>query len=317
MPQAWRNDLGYKILAVLLALALWFYVNDEKNPRTESIFRVPLEMEDLPSGLVVADKPQEVEVRVQGRSQLLAQVSVRQIRATVDLSRATIGVNVEPVEVQLPAGLKLVTVTPSQVSISVDRITEKQFPVEVELKGRLPAGYRILAPLTQPEQVIVGGPETILNRINGVKVSVDVTGAEAPFRRSVPVTASDAEGRNLSDWLEISPATVEVLVPVVRDVPSRQVEVRVQLQGKPASGFRLEQVVVIPQEVVVLGPEGVLENLPYLVSDPVDISGISSDRVVALRFSLPPGVTLPSVQVQAVIRVAPEGGTGSTRGQGA
>lgn len=303
MPQAWRKDLGYKILAVLLALALWFYVNDEKNPQTESIFRVPLEMEDLPGDLVVADKPQEVEVRVQGRSRLLAQVSLRQIRATIDLSQVTVGVNVEPVEVRLPAGVELVTVTPSQVSIRVDRIIEKQFPVQVELEGRLPPGHRVLASLTQPDEVIVGGPEAVLNRISEVKVLVDITGADTPFRRSVPVTVSDAQGQNLSDWLRISPEIVEVLVPVVRDEPSRQIAVKVQLQGEPASGFRLDQVVVIPPEVVVFGPEGVLENLPYLVSEPVDISGISSDRVVNLDFSLPPGVSLPSIQVQAVIRV--------------
>ncbi|TDA66961.1 MAG: hypothetical protein D9V47_11630 [Clostridia bacterium] len=314
MPHAWRNDLVYKIIAVLLALALWFYVNDEKNPRAEDIYRVPLEVEGLPGGLVVADKPQEVEVRVQGRSQRLAEISARQIRAVVDLPRPGIGANIEPVEVRLPAGLELVTVTPSQANIKVDRITEKQFPVQVELKGRLPAGYRVLPPVARPEQVMVGGPETILDRISVVRVTVDVSRADMAFHQSVPVTASDAEGRNVSDWLQISPATVEVLVPVVRDLPSREVEVRVQLQGEPARGFRLEQVVVVPAEVLVFGPEAVLEKLPYLVSDPVDISGISSDRLVDLKFSLPSEVSLPSVQVQALIRVVPEG-TGSVRNQ--
>lgn len=303
MGEAWRKNLGYKIIAVLLALALWFYVSDEQNPTTEDILRVPLEVENLAGGLVVADKPQEVEVRLQGRRELLAKLSPRYVRAVVDLAGAGEGTHTKTVEVVLPPDLRLVTLTPSQVSIRLDRISERQMPVVVEISGRAAAGYQVLEPVTEPTEVLVGGPQEILNRIDQVVARITLKDNEQSFRATVPLQIEDAMGAGLGDWLQLTPATVEVVVPVVREMPSRVLPVRVKMAGEPAPGFRVSRLTVIPPEVEVFGPDFQLAQLEELVSDPVDISGARADRRARLHFSLPSGVEMAPVVVEAVIEI--------------
>lgn len=303
MYRAWRKNLGYKVVAVLLALALWFYVNEERNPTTEDVLQVPLEVENLAFALVVADKPQEVEVRLQGRRELLARLSPRQVRAFVDLQGEGEGVLIKTVEVTVPPNLRLVTVTPSQVSIRLDRISERQMPVVVEIEGRAADGYRALEPMTDPVEVIVGGPQELLNRIDRVVARVNLRDVEESFRGTVPLRAEDAEGEKLDDWVQITPSSVEVILPVVREMPSRVLPVRVSLSGEPADGFGVGQVIVIPQSLEVFGPVAALAQMPDLRSDPVDITGARADQRVRLHFSLPDGVVLPPVAVEAVIEI--------------
>jgi bifunctional ADP-heptose synthase (sugar kinase/adenylyltransferase) len=67
------SNPGLKLMALLLAMALWFTVAGEQN--VERTLRVPLEFRNKPIDLeIVGDRPTTVDLRVLGSSALLSRV---------------------------------------------------------------------------------------------------------------------------------------------------------------------------------------------------------------------------------------------------
>lgn len=300
-----RGDWAYKLIAVVLAFALWLYVGEERNPVADNVLHVPLETRGLASNLVVAEKPAEVVIRVQGTRQLVGRLTARDVQAFVSLEGAQPGKNVRPVQVVLPARVELVEVTPAQVTVVVEEVSKRQLPVEVVVMGQPAPGYTRLRPVVRPQEVVVSGPRGWLDNLWKGFVEVNLAGREENFHAFLPVRLLEEGGREAKPGAIIEPATVEVFVPVVPAGPSKEVPVRVVLQGEPAAGYKVGKVVVTPQSVNVYGSREALAQIGYLASQPVDISGARQDVQAILDFTLPQGLFLEPVAVVAVIEIVP------------
>nr|MBA2305428.1 hypothetical protein [Acidobacteriota bacterium] len=76
-----RNP-GLKIMAVIVASALWFTVAGEQN--VERTLRVPLEFRNKPANLeILGDPPTTVDVRVLGSSTLLSRIDPGEVVAMI------------------------------------------------------------------------------------------------------------------------------------------------------------------------------------------------------------------------------------------
>ncbi|MCG0278313.1 MAG: hypothetical protein L5656_07250 [Thermanaeromonas sp.] len=304
MLERWRENLGVKLLAVALALILWFYVTSEQNPTTEQVLRVPLEVENLSAGLVVVDLPSEVSLRVEGRRGQIQNLLPRDIRAYVDLRVARVGENTLPVQVTLPEGIRLVRVNPSQVTVKVEQVKEISFRVQASLNGEPASGYRVLEPVIKPSEVIVSGPEAFLKEIGKVYVEVNMDQARGNYLAQLPVQIADREGRPLSRWLTTKPENVEVFVPVVQDMPSRMVTIRPRLVGEPAPGYEVKRVILHPEVVEVLAPYDILSSLDSLYTTPINIAGARKNVTAESELEIPAGVQLSSFpRVQVIVEI--------------
>ena len=63
-----QEEVVYKILAVLLAILLWFYVLNLDNPTVEKPFAVSVEPLNLAPGLALVEPPGNLIVRTDLRS---------------------------------------------------------------------------------------------------------------------------------------------------------------------------------------------------------------------------------------------------------
>ena len=89
-------------------------------------------------------------------------------------------------------------------------------------------------------------------------------------------------------------SSVDVLVPVVTDQPSKVAPVRVTISGQPAEGYIVSRIVADPAVATVLGPQNVLDNVDYVYTSAVNISGATSsvrDKVTLLSID---GATIDS-----------------------
>ncbi len=86
---------------------------------------------------------------------------------------------------------------------------------------------------------------------------------------------------------DLSPQRIHVPdgVEVVQSVPSqirinfdkresRQVEVKPRVIGTFASGYRIGQVMPVPQTVTIVGPAGHVRGIETAITDPVDATGV-------------------------------------------
>ncbi|OIQ60079.1 YbbR-like protein [Moorella thermoacetica] len=306
MLEHFRQNWGYRLMAVILAIILWMYVTGEQNPAGETVVRVPLETENLSSSLVVADRPAEVQVRVEGRKAAVANLLPRDVHAYVDLRDAKVGDNVLPVRVDVPEGISVIHVNPAQVTIRVEKIEDIQLPVQVSLLGSPASGYRALEPVLKPSQVIISGPAAALKEIGRVYVEAKIDQASGNFLAQLPVKIADREGRPMQTWLTVNPDTVETFIPVVQDMPGKMLPVRPRLTGEPAKGYAIQRVILQPEVVEAFAPYSQLAALDYLNTAPINIAGAKKNVTVETNLEIPSGVQLSSFpRVRVVVEIGP------------
>ncbi|MBC7342621.1 MAG: hypothetical protein H5U02_09285 [Clostridia bacterium] len=309
MKDFWNSDLFLKILSVAIAVGLWFYVAVATNPVRENVLDVPLEVRQLADNLVVAQKPSRVQVRVQGKGGTVDHVLPREIQAYLNLGGVHLGANTVPVQVTVPPSLKLVAVEPAQAEVIIDQKASRPVEVELVAKGKVAAGVQAAEPVLSPSQVTVSGPEAVLSQVQRIVAEVDLSGRNQDFRGEVPLRAQSKNGQYLDEWVEITPATASVWIPIVAEQPSRVLPVRVQVSGQVAPGYQVQRILVSPQTVVVFGPQNVLDQLLAINTEPIDISGAKRTITQEVKLQVPAQTNLPgTLQVMAVVEIGKTAG---------
>lgn len=305
MWEYFKTNLPYRIISLLLAISLWAWVTMAQNPVKEAVYEIPLETKNLSGDLMVADKPSTVTVRVQGRQSVLANVTSRDYQAYVNLSDAHIGSNLEPVEVIAPRGVEVIHTSPSQVNIVIDQIMQVQLPVRPNLTGEVATGFAVLEPSISPTEVLVDGPKSILDRIADVVVDVSLKGQRESYQERVPVKIYDVDGNPMQDWLKIRPETVEVFVPVIRELPSKRLIVKPVLEGELPGPQTIKQVVVEPEMVQLFGRWELLRQLDYLYTEPINLGEITETAILEAELEVPEGtyVGIPA-RVKVIVEIA-------------
>ncbi|NPV73435.1 MAG: hypothetical protein HPY89_06540 [Pelotomaculum sp.] len=279
----WSNVL-IKILSLLLALALWVYVSNEQNPVREKILTVSLERTGPAQNFVITgDLPESVKVRVQGTRSQLANLSAADLKAVINIPERETGDLSLPVQVSAPAGLRVVQVTPDEVRVSVDRMTEKSVAVAVSLRGAPAQGFTALAPVCQPGAVTARGPSRVINEISQATAVVDIQAATKDVEQNVPVSVGNLD-------VTLIPSAVRVTVPVVSALASKTVPVLPQVTGSPAAGYALRRSYAEPESVQIFGAAEVLGAISNIRTEPVDVQGVDGSLSRETGLVVPHGV---------------------------
>lgn len=111
-----------KLLSLLLAFLLWSVITGE--PPAEVGFTVPLELQNIPQGLVVAgDVPASVQVRLHGPAALVRRLSPGNIIVAIDLTGHKVGehwFSMNTGDVVVPYGVRVVRVSPAQIRLRLE-----------------------------------------------------------------------------------------------------------------------------------------------------------------------------------------------------
>lgn len=305
MDRLLERDVVLKVLSVFLALFLWFQVTGEQNPETQRVISgIRVVYTNLDSGLILMEKkPETISVKVQGLRGQLAKLTKDDFTASVDLHGGNPGwgqfpmiVKVKPQDVQL-------TEYPTQASARLDVVTSRQMNIQVHLVGVLGDDFANKQPTVRPSQVVVSGPRGRLDLVAKITGDVDLTGAVAEIKRTVPVKAVDAQGLDMSD-ITIRPNSVEVTVSVVSLPPGKVVQVKGKVTGDPAPGYHFVAVTSDPVEVKLRGDSTKLAGIDAVSFQPFSIDGAKGIVSQDMELILPPGVVMAeprTVRVTAVI----------------
>lgn len=294
---------GFKVCAVLAALLIWAYVIVTQNPTTEVSYTVSVEMRDLDASLAIPDTNRQVTVAVQGSSAVLNTLTRGQIYAYVDFSEATEGEVTVPVNVDLPDGVTLVSVMPESLSYELVPVVSESFPVEVRLVGEPGSDCTLLDPLTSPDFVTLAGSAEYMEQVAQVFVTADVTDLAESYDKNLSVEVLDASGNSIKDWFTISPATVSAMIPVVNTQPEKSVAISPMIIGEPAVGYEVRRVVVEPSTVRVFGDLNLLDQLYYVETETLDISGLKKNATFTVDLVHNSNLTLAQESVTVVVQI--------------
>jgi YbbR domain-containing protein len=165
------ENLGYKIVALLLALLLWFDVNTDEISVVE--YAVPLRLAVGGHDMMVINTdeiPREVEVQFSGRGKELLRLDRQQLAIEEEVEGGdsdTVQVIIEPRDVRKPANLAVtaIAVSPSQITVVTDRLMEKTVPLQPIGMPISEEGYEVVDVIVEPRRVKVRG---VTSEVRGI-----------------------------------------------------------------------------------------------------------------------------------------------------
>jgi YbbR domain-containing protein len=305
-----RLDPGRAIIAIALACALWIVVQNEQNPERTDIpaITIPVDVVNTPPGLVVVSEQPQIQVRVRMPNESWSLLRPGSFRATADASAASPGVNELPVRVEaLEPRVRQVDPIPALANVVLEEVSERIMPVVLNVVGSPPFGYAYSTPKINPENVTVSGASSAVQRVSLVQVDIRLDSLTVSLNATYAPRALDARANPVEvRGVRITPATVNVEVPISQQVGYKEVGVRPVVRGSVAAGYYLQPIEVEPATVTVVGSPAQLANVNFADTEPIDVSNLSSSVVRRVQVVPPSGLSLLQPQpISLTIRVTP------------
>ena len=239
-----------KVLALVLAYAVWFSVIDEE--RVVEDLTIPLEVTLSDDQILRSEVPAAVSLRLEGTETAIRRLNPRGIVARVDLSESIPGEQEIRIEESnlfgLPREFSTRFINPDRLTVTLSRKARRRVPVEATLLGRPTDGFKLYSAEAQPTRVQIEGPAEELDAIEVVRSTpVQLDGRSSAFSARATIAPESPYVQVLGDAdlrvrLVIAETPVErrfAEVPVVLSPPglewvSTPESVSVTLEAPPA-----------------------------------------------------------------------------------
>lgn|GEM_PF-418183 len=200
-----------RILALAIAVALWFFLSWEKREnQSERVIQAPVTY-NTADQMTVLDPVQQVDVRVRGDARRVRTLNPFLVNVLVEIKGTEPGsveVTLSPEQVFVPEGVRVVSVNPNTIEVSLDRVVNKRLPVEIDLVGEPAAGASVGSPVAIPPAVELQGPESRIGQVEVVNTRpVSLNGHAQTFEETVSVIPPDP-------LANVDPGVVRVRVPM-------------------------------------------------------------------------------------------------------
>ena len=285
-------------LALILASLIWGIAVRANDPVNQLPLRLPVEVVGRPADSSVNIIPDTVEVIVEGPASMLDGLTTNDFTAQADLTEIGSGQSVVPIQIRYNVdGVQVAFQLPEEVTVQVERIVSREIPVRVEVRGDAARGYVLNEPFADPATIIATGSASRVEALSEARVTVFLDSPQQDFVADRRPVFYDRQG-NISSVNSLDLSTEEVVVTVSVDQLAGYAAkpIIVDWQGEPAPGYRLLDVNVEPDSVLVTGSPGQLDALSRVRTEPIDITGLRESVTLPVALALPQGLQLDEVQ---------------------
>jgi YbbR domain-containing protein len=310
MRELFKKDIFIKIASVLFAILLWLTVLNKSNPFiTSTPIRVRIEYRNESSlaekGLVLMNRDSlrsYVEIFVRGRQEDISRINEGDFTVVADFSK----VNSENDTVlkieEAVHDLKNVYVydmNPKYVTIEIEKIKKKTFPVELVSNITLKENYRIIKESVEPEIIEIEDVGSKIDAIGSVRVLVDIKDLDKNTVMKKECVIYNKDGKEIPSLSKKYSA--DVSIEVAKEVP-----IVVPVKGRPAPDYVEGAIKIAPEKALITGAADKLAKINELRTEPVDIQNISKNLNVSKLIDLPDGITLVDTPEEVAVSVVIE-----------
>ena len=285
------------LLSLAIAITIWIVALNEADPFQEKAFPqlISVTLQNLPEGMIlIGDKPPSVEVRVRAPASVWANLNTDQIHITADLSKASTG----SVSVPLQSAIdyreaRIISLAPSQVRLTLEKIVTRNVPIKVQLRGEPAVGYQAKLPQLTLRSATISGPASAADTVSELLAPINLNGVKQPINDNLTLIAVNTSGQFVSG-VKVEPATVSVTIGVEQLGGYRDVAVKALIEGQIATGHRITNIVVAPSVVTLFSSDpSLVAGLPgFIETEKLNISKASADIETTLGLKLPAGVSV-------------------------
>jgi YbbR domain-containing protein len=300
------------VLAFILAVAVWISAVTAADPdEIRAPIAVPLEIIGQDPSLVITNEiPASIEITLRAPRSVWEQLTTQEnpVRAILDISNLSAGEHTKDIQIQIAVRpTQLVLANPSSVSVNLERLASHTLLVDLSLSGQPAIGYQAGDPEVDAKEVVVSGPESLIQQVERARLFIDVNGVRESIDEAIPVQILNAQNGTVAG-VTANPAAIHVTIPVSQEGGFRDVAVKVVVSGQVAAGYRLENISVFPPVITVFASDPALVNaLPGVIeTQPLDLQDVQENISTRLALTLPENISIVGAQtVQVTVGVSP------------
>ena len=294
IKKLFNNDNFLRVLSVVVAIFLWMYIVSLNNPQVEiPITGVDIEVINTENikenGLdVISVSDTKTTVKIYGRMSEVSSVAAEDIKVYIDASDIYSANNYYlDTKSKIDSNSVVVSgIETKTVTLYVDYIQAVSKSIDVLVVGEPKSGLMLNEAIPEFDSVVIKGPSSILNKVNNVKATLDITNANADYVTVCPVKLYTANGEVVnSEFITttITDVSVDVKFKNIKTVPielitnesldGEKYELKISPETIDVAGG-LEALNQLEKITIKLSNETVLnENNSFVVELPV-IDGI-------------------------------------------
>jgi len=213
-----RTHVPLFLLALAIAILIKVMVH-ETEQLSDRTFPVNVTY-TLQPGTILTDSVEEVRVQLRGKTGEITQLNPFALQVVVAIDsgrRGTIDVNLDSSDVRTPGDFEIISISPNQLSLTVEEVMTKLLPVKVRWVDEPAAGSIPGEPEVRPSRVQVTGPASQVEPLEELTTSVSLRGHALTFEDTVSVLSPDPQ-------VKVEPSRVVVFVPMNPPVPLSELD---------------------------------------------------------------------------------------------
>ena len=301
MKHKWTNNLGLKIVSLLVSCLIWVVVTNTNDPESTQVYKtVPITIKNQDTitnankTFTVVDGVDKINVYVTARKSVRSSLAADSFIVKADMENYNEALGTVPLEISCEDGRirqEDIRMLPSSLKISMEDKVEQNFGMAVVTTGKPDKGYEVgKTTIVTGDTIRIAGPESLINIIGKVTISVDVTNMSMGSTDFYPIRIEDKNGATLtdgqmsnlelknSDGVSLQNNSAEVrteLWKVYNDIP-----LKVEVTGEVAPGYKVSAVTLAPQTINLVAEENAIEELGGIIQlkDPVNVEGMTETQ---------------------------------------
>jgi YbbR domain-containing protein len=213
---------GLRLLALAIAVGIWANVSlEEREATTEKLIEASVSY-NRPRGFLVLDPVQSVLVRVRGSRKAIRSLNPYMVDVQVEIARTepgTISLPLGPDNLLMPDELELVSIEPNVIQVEIDREITQRVLVEPRFSGQPAEGFERGEVEVFPNQVLVTGPESMLEKLESLRAQpIALDGKAETFEETLGIVAPNP----LIQVVQPSKVTIRVPLTEVEKPPTNK-----------------------------------------------------------------------------------------------
>lgn len=301
MKHKWTNNLSLKIISLLVSCLIWLVVTNTNDPESTQVYKnVPITIKNQDTitnankTFTVVDGVDKINVYVTARKSIRATLNSGSFTVKADMENYNAALGTIPLEISCEDAQihqEDIRIVPSSLKISMEDKVEQNFGIAVVTTGKTEKGYEVgKTTIVTGDTIRIAGPQSLINIIGKVTVSVDVTNMNTDSTHFYPVRIEDKNGAVLTDGqmsnlelknsdgvsLQNNSAEVKTEIwKIYNDIP-----LKANISGEVAPGFKVSSMTLSPQTINLVAAEGAIEELDGVLTlkDDISVEGLSETQ---------------------------------------
>ena len=306
------------VISILVAIAMWVYVDMDKAPlRTKAIRDIPVEFSG--ENTTLADKnlmllsgyDTTVDLTIKGPKRELVKIGKDTVRLVASTSGIdSVGVHTLRWDVVYPDGVQASALSVDwaskyKVTVTVGELYTKEVPVNCTVTGEVAEGYFTGDLVLDPVKLVLRGQRDDLLNVAYAKLTVDISGATRSVIQTESVQLYDNDDNPVDNSnIRTNASLIQAKVPVLT---TKEVSLVVELSGVPGVAGQSIKTTVSPTSVRLIGEADVLENINEIVLATLYIEDLELWQQNSYVVTAPDGTWLANSNEVATVEISMEG----------